>query len=410
VRRFVLAGTALSGGTLAGLFLAEVTLAVLGYPALLHEQVANPPHHRVQVDNLEYQYLWQTNSQGLRYREIPLRKPRERHRVFVVGDSFTDGEGVETSQRYTNRLEVDFDPGVDFINAGLGGQGVLQYARVFHWVGTKYRPDALLICVNANDLSDVDPGTSPPDIYDIVREPSGRFQSLVYRIWPRIWCRVRRVADRWSPAIPETWEIERFDLEKVEREAYRRGIIPQRIESWKARLPRDWVEAAVEGRVYGYLLTWGLFRPQFHTVALDVAGPRAEDRWRAMASILSEMLREAHSRSIEVAVVFLPHLYLYDPAVYAPGARFPFDYLGGQVRSEWATETTEIQRRLDAWAHEVNVPYLDLTEDYRRAAGRGEQLHFAIDGHWNAAGHRLAAERIARWIREEGVYSFAKGQ
>jgi len=160
--------------------------------------------------------------------------------------------------------------------------------------------------------------------------------------------------------------------------------------------------------MYSYLLTWGLFRPDFHTVALDVAGPRAEERWRAMAAILGETVRDARSRSIEVAVVFLPHLYLYDASVYDPATRFPFDDLGGRVRPDWARETTEIQKRLAGWARHEQLPYLDLTEDFREAARRGARLHYPIDGHWNAEGHRLAAERIGRWIREAGLFSTAR--
>ena len=93
---------------LAGLFLAEGLLAWLGSPAELLETIANPPGYRLDVDYEEFSYRWETNDQGLRYATIPLHKPAGTRRVFIVGDSFVDGEGVAIEARFTSRLEDRF--------------------------------------------------------------------------------------------------------------------------------------------------------------------------------------------------------------------------------------------------------------------------------------------------------------
>ncbi len=398
-------------GLLAGLFLVEGLLAVLGYPRELHRRVANPPNYRMWVDYEEFQYSWETNSQGLRYREVPLRKPAGTTRLFVVGDSQVDGEGVAEDRRFTNLLEERLSTGegdLQLINGGLGGQGVLQYARIFHWVGRSYEPDGLVICVNANDVSDIVPGTSTRQIYDLLMSPSGPAMTAVHRLWPRVWGRLKLAGDKLSGEGEGLPAVEGFDLESLILEARARAIPPGRIESWREKLPAEWVALAEQGRMSAYLLTWGLFRPDFYTTAIDIGGRGAEERWAAQAAIIAEMVERARAEEIEVAMLLLPNLYMYDRHALAPESTFPFHYLGGVVRENWAFEETEIQRRMRRLAVELELPYLDLTEGFRVAASEGQKLHFELDGHWNERGHRLAADLIAAWLEKERIFSFLR--
>jgi lysophospholipase L1-like esterase len=398
-------------GLLIGFFLVEGLLALLGFPAEIHEQVANPPNLRMWVDYEEFQYLWETNSQGLRYREVPLQKPFDTRRLFVVGDSQVDGEGVGAESRFTSLLEEELSAGdseIQLINGGLGGQGVLQYARIFHWVGRMYEPDGLLICVNANDLSDIAPGTTTSEIYDYVKRPSGSVMTAFHVLWPRLWGRLRLAREGFSGEGGRLPEIGEFDLESLLEEAQARGISRRRVDSWRESLPHDWVVLAEQGKMSAYLLTWGLFRPDFYTTAIDINGPGAESRWKAQAAIIAEMAERARGEGIEVALVLLPNLYMYDPSAYRPGSTFPFHYLGGAVHERWALEETEIQRRLRGLTADLDLPFLDLTAGFREA-GRGEEpLHFALDGHWNERGHRLAADLVAEWLERERIFTFLR--
>ncbi len=56
------------------------------------------------------------------------------------------------------------------------------------------------------------------------------------------------------------------------------------------------------------------------------------------------------------------------------------------------------RRRFDAvraWAREMGVPVLDLVPPFRQAfESSGVWYHYAQDKHWNAAGHRLAADAL----------------
>ena len=132
------------------LFFFEYLLDITGYPTEVPERITHPANYEEFRQNLEFQYVFKTNSRGLRYREIPKEKPLGTYRVFVSGDSFTEGLGVEDGQRFTDLLERQFhssDTNALFINGGLTGTGPLQYGKLFLDVGLSYKPDALLICV-----------------------------------------------------------------------------------------------------------------------------------------------------------------------------------------------------------------------------------------------------------------------
>ena len=127
------------------LFAVDRLLSVLGYP----EEVPLKSAHRANVSKMlktiEFEYEFKTNELGLRYAQIPLEKPTGDVRVLLVGDSFTEGVGVEADDTFGAYLENDYNnaPGsaVQFVNAGLGGEGPPRFWRVFSDVGLALDPD-----------------------------------------------------------------------------------------------------------------------------------------------------------------------------------------------------------------------------------------------------------------------------
>jgi lysophospholipase L1-like esterase len=49
----------------------------------------------------------------------------------------------------------------------------------------------------------------------------------------------------------------------------------------------------------------------------------------------------------------------------------------------------------------VGIPFLDLTPALEEAAASGRVVYFADDAHWNAAGHQIAAEQLAKFLARE---------
>ena len=183
---------------LVTLFLFDGALGFLGYPSENPPKISHPANFQEVRDNIEFRYEFRTNSQGLRYREVPLEKTLDAHRVMVVGDSFTEGFGVEEGERFTDRLERLYSHAgkrVLFINGGLSNTGPLRHGRLFKHVGLKYNLDALLICIYPNDLIDT-PDSATGSQIDVSASSRDGVRKLVHALWPRIYILLKSIRDR----------------------------------------------------------------------------------------------------------------------------------------------------------------------------------------------------------------------
>ncbi len=125
-------------------FLLDGILALFRFPVVK----THPPRHTEVRKNIEFQYEFSANSLGLRYPEVPFKKPSQDLRVYVAGDSFVEGMGVREEETFCALLEKKFTTAqhdVHFINGGFAGTGPMEYGNVFLQVGLKVHPDGLLL-------------------------------------------------------------------------------------------------------------------------------------------------------------------------------------------------------------------------------------------------------------------------
>ena len=388
---------------LIALFVGDRVIGFLGFPEELPMRMSHPANFHEVRDFLEFRYDFITNSEGLRYRRLPREKPPGTKRIFVVGDSYTEGLGVETEARFTNRLEHIFEKSGErnaFINGGLSGTAPLQYARVFADVGLRYDPDALLICIFANDI-----GNTPEDPAEaqIRPDPPTRqgIKKWLHAAWPRTYTLLAKLRTEWndrhSAGTPDF-------VGNLSRKALKEGVPAERIESWRKTLPADVVDAVNHGRFGFGILSYGLIYPEFLTDSIDLGNDRSEAKWRNMARVLGEMAETARRDGIEVAMVYIPMMFQYDPRSHRPNNLWI--RTGTIVRRDWLTGESEIEARLKRWAGQQGIPILSLTNAFREVAAVESDLNFELDGHWTPAGHRVAAVAIAHWLRGGQVYSF----
>ena len=130
IRNWLVNSLLLLGVTAATLGIAEYGLALLGFPASIPLRVAHPPDYSGLRKSGEFEYVFSTNDEGLRYRTLPHKNTTGEFRVFVVGDSFAEGVGVNDGERFTDLLEQDSlqsDTPMLFINGGLAGTGGMTW-------------------------------------------------------------------------------------------------------------------------------------------------------------------------------------------------------------------------------------------------------------------------------------------
>lgn len=388
--------------------LLDRVLVVFGLPSQPPVPYSHPAGVNELRRNIEFAYRFTTNSYGLRDDDIPLAKPPGNRRIFVVGDSFAEGTGVEVSDRFTEQLEGYFQQAgreVSFINGGLAGRGPLEYARVLLNVGLGYDVDGVLIVLYANDVADTPPDATPVDITSnspVDLEPyvdHRLWRRAIQYLWPRVATQIslRRTARQYR----ERTRPDDF-VEAVSHAAARAGITPQQVEQWKARLPASLVEAANRGVFNGTILSSGLLYPARWTDSLDVDTTLAERKWQAMASILSAVAAASTQRGLEVGVVFLPASFQYDPASHSESS--PWVGTGTVIRRAWLSGRSEFERRLQVWATERAIPFLSLTDSFREAAKTQSSLTWPLDGHWTPQGHRVASLAIYRWMTTNPIF------
>ena len=113
------------------------------------------------------------NEHGFRERAFTLDKPPATYRIAVVGDSFTFGNGLETSQRYTDLLDEWLPPPYQVLNFGIPGDNTPQHLETLRGRVLPAHPDFVLLQWFVNDIEGSDltgrPHTIPlaslPDLH-----------------------------------------------------------------------------------------------------------------------------------------------------------------------------------------------------------------------------------------------------
>jgi lysophospholipase L1-like esterase len=144
----------LACGLVLGVALSEVALR---YLALLNVPmgVPNLSGYGASIDKPEGRHFHSTNRYGYRTLDIAPDEVGRRKVVAVIGDSHTNGVGVNDDERLTERLQRSLDPGrkrLLFLNLGIPGSSFHSYLRLFDFAA-RYDPVlVLLVLYSGNDL------------------------------------------------------------------------------------------------------------------------------------------------------------------------------------------------------------------------------------------------------------------
>ena len=99
---------------------------------------------------------FETNSLGMREREVSLEKQSGVFRIAVLGDSYTMGSGVRAEDVYSRVLErklnaVGETPHYETLNFGVGGYGLADYLATLEHVALEFDPDLVIVGLCSND-------------------------------------------------------------------------------------------------------------------------------------------------------------------------------------------------------------------------------------------------------------------
>jgi hypothetical protein len=384
-------------GLAFGLLMTEVFLRIVGYSNPLfyttdyYRGFALSPGVEGQYQREGGSYV-RISSDGLRDREHARTKPANTMRIAVLGDSYTEAMHVPMEQTYWFLLQQQLQqcnafPGkqVEVINFGNSGYGTAQELITLQQKVWDFSPDIVVLAFTTlNDVYDNSLALSKSEEVPYFFYQNG---ALVYdarfrdsKLYRRNDSQLNRVG-RWFHNHLRTIQL----IHQVQ------FVAKMRLTDWRNRrklaetggsspanqapLVRSADNIGIENMIY------------FEPVDEDW-----KEGWHVTEGLITEMRNEVRQQGAKFVLVTLSNaIQVYpDPAVRQ---RF--------------LQRLEIQNvfyanlRLQALAGREQIDFIDLAQPMQSYADQNKVfLHgFGSDlgnGHWNANGHRLAADLIAQ--------------
>jgi len=315
------------------------------------------------------------NSYGFRDREYAFEKPPGVFRIAVLGDSYVEALQVGLEQTFPKLLEKRLKK-AQVLSFGVSGYGTAQELLAYRRYARRFSPDLVILVFYAgNDISDNSKEISHgyPRPYFLLENGKLVLDTSFRQ------SRRHRSLRRWGPIyyfLTDHLALAQC-LDKWRRDAMRRRRARRIVEERKK------AERPIEPG-----LSRGIFGPP--------QTPELRRAWTLTEHLILELDREVRDDGATLTLVTVTMAAQTDPALRARIER---------EHPDWDLDYPD--RRVRKFAEEHGIPCLNLGPgfmDYNRRTGK--VLHgFGGEpkGHWNAEGHRLAAELIYRFLVRRGL-------
>jgi len=379
-------------GLICGLLMTEILLRVVGYSAPLfyapdyYRGVALRPNVAGIYQREGRNYV-SINSAGLRDREHQIAKPADTIRIALLGDSYCEAMQLRLEQTFWSLLQQRTEScgafagkHVELINFGVSGYGTGQELITLQQQVWQYSPDIVMLVVTTNnDISDnmreLKKTNQIPYFYyrnnELVEDDAFR-KSPAFR-----WQRVARIGTWFRDHLRTVqlgYEVQLIIKTKLDEPRARQGSkVPASAPAPATKPPAD--EITVENMIY-----------------LEPDDAVWNEAWQVTEGLIREIHREVQQKSAGFFLVIGSNPIQVHPD-RAVRERFR-SYLG-------VDDLFYPNLRLEKLASADMIQFIDLAPPMQRFAdekqvflhGFGKEIG---NGHWNADGHRLAADLIAQ--------------
>jgi len=315
------------------------------------------------------------NALGLRDRERTWEKPAGTSRVLLVGDSYIEALQVPVEDALGPLLEARLKAkgaAVEVINAGVSGYGTAGELLWFRDIGRRFEPDLVLLAFYpGNDVKNNSPVLEKALVPEYGADGSAA-----------------RIVGKKSTASRKGL------LGRSAAYMYLRKLILTRQPALASLLVRAGVmrpSAIRAGDVVDDV-------PVDYWVYANPPPAEWTQAWRYTERNLDDFRAAVLERGSRFAVVVVTARDQIDTESWqAVRAIYPRLADGG-----WDLDRPTA--RVLEWCQDRGVACLSLVPAFRIARDSGaDRLHFTHDGHWTAAGHRLASEAVAQFIERESL-------
>lgn len=385
-------------GLLFGLFMTEVFLRVIGYSYPLFYTTDYYRGFSLQPGVAgHYQREGESdvriNSDGLRDREHAKPKPADTVRIAVLGDSFSEAMHVPMEQTFWSLLERQLQecnafPGkkIEVINFGVSGYGTAQELLTLRQKVWDYSPDVVLLAF-----------TTYNDIYDNSRALS-RTEEVPYFVYRDGALTYDTTFRNSRTYLQRDSKLNRFgrwlhnSLRVVQLVHYVQFVAKLKLTDWKnkRRLVAQDQTKPVDGSTPTVRNAEDIGIDNM--IYIEPHDEDWKDAWHVTEGLIKQMRDDVAQKGSRFFLVTLSNaIQVYpDPLVRQ---RF-LEHVG-------ADNIFYPNLRLKTLAEREQIDFLDLAQPMQAYADQHKVfLHgFGSDignGHWNASGHKLAADLIAQ--------------
>jgi hypothetical protein len=359
---------------LLGLLVLEATVRVIEPKEVLRTDFEGPDpqlNHRLIAGSRslwktpEFSVFYSINSLGLRDREISRAKPEGTGRVLMLGDSFTEGVGVEAADAFPARVQELVDhAGLkkrwEVINAGEASYSPILEYLLLKRVGLDLQPDLVILNLDLSDMYD-DINYTKLAVFDAAGDP------IAVRPEPE---------RKRGPWYVETAYIIK-DFVKDNTRAWnflRRHITPFLI--WNFGVRPD---------------SSGDLRDDKYAEIRENYGGNYDQDFVLTYRYLEKIRDLLAARGIPLWVSVYPYGLQISGNEWDPGRRF----WGFQLGKIYPTTP---QEHIVRFCQSKRIPVINMIPDFQAHEPRDYPLYFQEDGHWLPAGHAIAAASIFKQL------------
>jgi lysophospholipase L1-like esterase len=290
------------------------------------------------------------NGEGFLDDSPPVSRQTGVKRLLFLGDSFTIGLGLPKTERFTDLIKDDLEPGWIVMNMGMWGYSTDQELLVLEEKGLKYAPDVVVLCMFLDDL----------------------FCNNLLSVNDGIY-----IKPRFSLAANGALMLENVPVPNNHGRSALFNLVLTRLYKIRNRLGmgkefsrRGWISV-------------------YDTEYLAQGGYHLTLRLVAEIHALTKM------RGIDFLLVLIPDRDQVD------GEKITARETGYYGIPSHRLDLHLPQKVLQVFCRQMGIPLLDLLPAFKHYKSQ-EALFFENDLHWTKAGHRLAAGQVLKRLQELG--------
>lgn len=311
----------------------------------------------------EFNTDYKINSLGLRDREYSIEKPANTFRILMLGDSFTEGDGVLSQETFSKQLEqrlqgLSASWRYEVINAGVGSYSSLLEYLYLKTQGLQLEPDLVILNFDLSDVYD-----------DITYTASAVFDSAGIPVAVR--------------PEPETSGLLKGPLASIKdwlkNNTQLYNFIRIRITPQLEMMKRE------EGNFNGNIRRdkYALLRENY----VD-----SDSNWALSYKYLLLIRDLLKAHGIDFWLTVYPYGLQVHPREWKSGRAY-WQFKQDTVYSTWP------QDKLERWAIGNGIRAINMCPDFRERSKSVFPLYLDNNGHWVAEGHRLVADVLFRHLQ-----------